>query len=107
MLAVIIMSSFLVVQWCRICLPVQEMGFQALGGDDLLEKEMATLFGLLAWRIPWTEWPGGLQPMRSRRVGDDLVINSVIMLLSVVFSWTGPHVVIKLFQPLPSFKLSL
>ena len=49
------------------------MWVQALGGDDLLEKEMATLFSLLAWRIPWTEWPGGLQPMGSQRVGDDLV----------------------------------
>ena len=33
------------------------------------EEEMATHSRVLVWRIPWTEEPGGLQPMRSRRVG--------------------------------------
>ena len=36
-----------------------------------LEKEMATHFSVLAWRIPWTEKPGGLQSMGSHRVGHD------------------------------------
>ena len=36
---------------------------------DPLEKEMATHFSILAWRIPQTEEPGGLQPMGSERVG--------------------------------------
>ena len=35
------------------------------------EKEMATHFSILAWRIPWTEEPGGLQSMRSQRTGYD------------------------------------
>ena len=39
----------------------------------IMEKEMATHFSTLAWRIPWTEEPGGLQSMRSQRVGHDLV----------------------------------
>ena len=41
----------------------------SLGQDDLLEKGMATQFSILVWRIPWTEEPGGLQYMRSQRVG--------------------------------------
>ena len=36
-----------------------------------LEKEMATHSSILAWRIPWTEEPGGLQSTRSQRVGND------------------------------------
>ena len=43
-------------------LPVmQETQVQSLGWEDPLEKEMATHFSILAWRIPWTEEPGGLQ----------------------------------------------
>ena len=41
---------------------------QSLGQEDPLEKEMATPSSILAWRIPWTEEPGGLQPMGSQRV---------------------------------------
>ena len=52
-------------QWQRIRLPVQEMQVQCLGQEDLLEKEMATHSSTLAWRIPWTEEPGGLQSTRS------------------------------------------
>ena len=40
----------------------------SLGWEDPLEKEMATHYSILAWRIPWTEEPGGLQFMGSRRV---------------------------------------
>ena len=38
------------------------------GSEDPLEKEMATHSSILAWRIPWTEEPGGLQSMGSHRV---------------------------------------
>ena len=44
---------------------------RSLGQKDLLEKEMATHSSTLAWKIPWTEDPGGLQSMRSQRVGHD------------------------------------
>ena len=37
------------------------------GQEDTLEKEMATLSSMLAWRIPWTEEPGGLQSMGSKK----------------------------------------
>ena len=49
----------------------QETWVRSLGGDDLLEKETATHFSILAWRIPWTEKLGGLQSMGSQRVGPD------------------------------------
>ena len=45
---------------------------QSLGQEDPLEEGMATRFSLLAWRIPWTEGPGGLQSVGSQRVGQDL-----------------------------------
>ena len=41
---------------------MQETQDGCLGGEDLLEKEMATHFSILAWEIPWTEEPEGLQP---------------------------------------------
>ena len=44
-----------------------------LGWEDPLEKEMATHSSILAWEIPWTEEPGGLQSMGSQRVGHDRV----------------------------------
>ena len=43
----------------------------ALGREDPLEEEMATHPSILAWEIPWTEEPGGLQPMGLQRVGRD------------------------------------
>ena len=46
-------------------------GFDPLGGEDTLEKEMTTHSSLLAWRIPWTEEAGGLQSLGSQRVRAD------------------------------------
>jgi len=42
---------------------MQETQVSSLGGEDLLEKEMATYSSILAWEILWTEKPGGLQFM--------------------------------------------
>ena len=47
---------------------MQETGVRSLGWEDPLEKEMATHSSILAWRIPWTGEPGGLQFMGSQRV---------------------------------------
>ena len=47
---------------------MQEMQVQSLGQEDPLEKGMATHSSILAWEIPRTEEPGGLQSMRSQRV---------------------------------------
>ena len=50
---------------------IQEMQVQSLGLKDPLEEEMATHSNILAWRIPWTEEPGGLQSTESQRVRHD------------------------------------
>ena len=59
-----------VAQWQRIHLPMQDTQ-ETQVQDDLLEKEMATHPSILAWKIPWTEEPGGLQSMGLQRVGYD------------------------------------
>ena len=46
---------------------MQEMQFQSLGQENPLEKEMTTHSSILAWEIPWTEEPGGLQSMVSQK----------------------------------------
>ena len=48
---------------------VQETWVRSLGGRDALEEGMATHLSILAWRIPWTEKPGGLQSIGLQRVG--------------------------------------
>ena len=53
-----------------ICLPMQETGVQSLGREDPVEKEMATCSSILAWEIPWTEEPNGLQPIGSYKESD-------------------------------------
>ena len=49
----------------------KEKWFQSLGQEDTLEKKRATISSILAWKIPWTEEPGGLQSMGSQRVRHD------------------------------------
>ena len=55
---------------------MQEIWVQSLGGQDALEKEMATHSSILAWRIPWTEELSGLQSVASQRVRHSLVTNT-------------------------------
>ena len=50
---------------------MQETQVPSLGQEDPLEERMATHSSFLAWRIPWTEEPSGLQSMRSQRVRHD------------------------------------
>ena len=50
---------------------MQETWVRSLGREDRLEEEMATHSGILAWRIPQTEEPGGLQSMGLQRVTHD------------------------------------
>ena len=50
---------------------VQETRVRSLDWEDPLEKEMATHSSILAWKISWTEEPGGLQSLGSQRVGHD------------------------------------
>ena len=58
----------LVAQMVKNLLAMREIHVQSLGQEDPLEEGMATHSSVLAWRIPWTEEPGGLQSTRSRRV---------------------------------------
>ena len=51
---------------------MQETWVRSLGQEDPLEKEIATHSSILAWRIPWTEEPGGLDSMGPQRVGHGL-----------------------------------
>ena len=52
---------------------MRENWVQSLGWEDPLEEGMATHSSIHAWRIPWTEEPGGLQSMGSQRVGHNLL----------------------------------
>ena len=55
---------------------VQETRVRSLGWKDPPEKQMAPHSSILAWRIPWTEEPGGLQSTGSQRVGHDWVTHT-------------------------------
>ena len=58
--------SSLVAQRLKRLPAMRETWVRSLGREDPLEKEMATHSSILAWRIPWTEEPGGLQSMGSQ-----------------------------------------
>ena len=62
----VLIRASLVTQTVKNLPAIQEAKVQSLGQDDPLEKEMATYSSILAWRIPWTEEPGGLQSMGSQ-----------------------------------------
>ena len=63
--------AFLVAQMVKNLPTGQETQIRSLGQVDSLEKRMPTHFSILAWRIPWTEKPGGLQFLGLQRVGHD------------------------------------
>ena len=63
----------LVVQVVKNLPAMQDTWVQSVGWEDPLEKGMTTHSSILAWRIPWTEEPGGLQSMGSQRAGHDWV----------------------------------
>ena len=65
------LGASLVAQRLKRLPALRETWVQSLDREDPLEKEMATHSSTLAWRIPWTEEPGGLQSMGSQRVGHD------------------------------------
>ena len=66
-----ILRASLVAQMEKRLPAVWETWVRSLGREDPLEKEMVTHSSILAWRIPWTEEPGGLQSMGVQRVGQD------------------------------------
>ena len=70
---------------------IQETWVPSLGQEVALEKGMATHSSLLAWRIPWTEKPGGLQSMGSQRVRHNWASNTLTLFWKPeeVRKWTG------------------
>ena len=68
---------------------MQEIRVQSLGREDPLEKEMATHSSILAWEIPWTEEPGGLQSMVLQRAGHDRVTNTHTYTLTHTLHWAN------------------
>ena len=62
---------------------MQETQVQSLGWEDPLEKEMVTHSRIFAWRIPWTEEPGGLQSMGSQRVRHDRATKQQQQVISI------------------------
>ena len=69
------LMNFPTPQMVKNLLAMQETQVRSLDQEDSLEKEMAPHSSILAWRIPWTEEPGGLQSMGSQRVRHDKVTN--------------------------------
>ena len=68
----ILKSRDMVAQMVKRLPTMRETWVWSLGQEDPLEKEMATHSSSLAWRIPWTEEPGGLQSLGLQRVGHEL-----------------------------------
>ena len=72
-------------QWLRIQLLIQEMWVRSLGQEDLLEKKMATHSSILAWKIPWTVEPDGLQSMALQKKGTQLSDSTITPGLIKIF----------------------
>ena len=68
----------LVAQWIKNLPEMQETWVQFLGQEDSMENGMATHSSILAWRIPWTEEPGGLYSMQLQRVRQDWTTNMTL-----------------------------
>ena len=103
----------LVAQMVKNLPAMQETWVPSLGQEDALEKEMATHSGTLAWKIPWTEEPGGLQSIGSQRVGHDWVASfshaylSGLVVFPIVFNLSLNKGENKHFQILPELLFSL
>ena len=65
-----VLGASLVAQLVKNMPAEQETHVWPLGREDTLEKKMANHSSILAWKIPWTEEPGGLQPMGSQELHD-------------------------------------
>ena len=96
----------------RVRLPMQEPWVWSLGQEDPLEKEMATHSNILAWEIPWTEEPGGLQSVGSQGIVHYLATKQHSYdlpritpdFLEVMLSWFFLLLCLLLFRP---FSISL
>ena len=83
---------------------VQETWVWSLGQEDPMEEGMATHSSILAWRIPWTEEPGGLQSMGLPRVGQLRDIHNDNKWLTRVF-WPYPRIVEEMKEPVDFWEI--
>ena len=83
-----LVGASLVAQTVRNMPAIQETRVWSLRSEDSLEKGMATHSGILAWRIPWTEEPGGLQS-GSQRVGHDWATDTFTFTLRATGYWSA------------------
>ena len=67
----LLIRASVVAQLVKNLTAMQKIQVQSLDWEDPLKEELATHPSILAWRIPWTEEPGGLQSMGLQRVGDN------------------------------------
>ena len=79
---------------------MQETRVQSLGWEDPLEKGMTTHSSILAWRIPWTQEPDGLQSMSLQRVGHDWATSTSIYNMSLYI--IGASLVAQMVKNLPA-----
>ena len=92
---------------------MQETWVRFMGREDPLEKEMATHSNILAWRLPWTEEPGGLQSMGLQEWDNDLATkplpyryaSSTPYYVQATVDQGGMCIKSELLSPLPSLKL--
>ena len=73
---------------------VKETWVWSLGWEDPLEKEMTTHSSILAWKISWTQEPGGLQSMGLQRVGHNWVTNTYLMTHNPSYNYTIVYLII-------------
>jgi len=78
-------SSSLVAQTVKRLSTTRETWVPSLGGENPLEKEMATHSSTIAWKIPWTEEPRRLQSMGSKRVGNDRAIFTFTIIFKMLW----------------------
>ena len=74
---------------------IWETQVRFLGWEDPLEEEMATHSSTLSWKIPWTEEPGGLQSMRSQRVGHDWMASLSFLFIPYLIFFFSPFLHIQ------------
>ena len=87
----------LVAQMVKNLPAMQETWVQSLGQEKPPEKGMATHSNILAWGIPWTEEPDGLQSMGLQRIGHNWVTNTHISGKEPQFCWYSPFLNINFF----------
>ena len=93
-----------VAQWVKNPPAMQETRVRSLAQEDALEEETATHSSMLAWIIPWTEEPGGLQSMGSQKVGHDWALTYSMKcweMSSIVIQFEFNHMTTALDTALP------